>query len=128
MFSCVRCASARGENASEGDVRGVSSPSSSLSSMGETKDEYGFTISPSARHAGEPRMMTSASMSASDARFWARVREDTSVLREGGCWAKRAIRLGVPRDYVETCGLSVLARKRCAKMHRQCRIIKTCSS
>jgi TBC1 domain family member 2A len=98
MFSCVRCASARGENASEGDVRGVSSPSSSFSSMGETKDEYGFTISPSARHAGEPRMMTSASMSASDARFWARVREDTSVLREGGCWAKRAIRRGVPRD------------------------------
>ena len=98
MFSCVRCASARGENASEGDVRGVSSPSSSFSSMGETKDEYGFTISPSARHAGEPRMMTSASMSASDARFWARVREDASVLREVGCVAKRAIRRGVPRD------------------------------
>ena len=98
MFSCVRCASARGENASEGEARGVSSPSSSFSSMGETKDEYGFTISPSARHAGEPRMPASASMSASDARFWARVREDASVLREGGCVAKRAIRRGVPRD------------------------------
>jgi TBC1 domain family member 2A len=98
MFSCVRCASARGENASEGEARGVSSPSSSFSSMGQSKDEYGFTISPSARHAGEPRMPASPSMSASDARFWARVREDASVLREVGCVAKRAIRRGVPRD------------------------------
>ena len=79
-------------------MRGVSSPSSSFSSMGQSKDEYGFTISPSARHAGEPRMPASPSMSASDARFWARVREDASVLREVGCVAKRAIRRGVPRD------------------------------